>query len=179
MEYKYTRKEIIDLIIKHNEKIHQRTYFAEKIGTRFDTFAREVAKIRPDIRVKINNRYCYTEYFKELALKHVPLVGLRYRPTPTHEDKVREVYNELSATRYTYRDEKYVPAIDLKRYMNIFCQTNYSEDIRKLLKGKVKSIVVHHDEILWEFKHYERYYELETSIKLLEDEWEGELNNVD
>ena len=92
---------------------------------------------------------------------------------------MREVYNELSATRYTYRDEKYVPAIDLKRYMNIFCQTNYSEDIRKLLKGKVKSIVVHHDEILWEFKHYERYYELETSIKLLEDEWEGELNNVD
>ena len=178
MEYKYTRKEIIDLIIKHNEKIHQRTYFAEKIGTRFDTFAREVVKIRPDIRIKMNNRYSYTEYFKELALKHIPLTGLRYRPTPTHEDKVREVYNELRTTRYIYSDKKYIPEIDLKRYMNIFCQTNYSGDIHKLLKGKVKSIVVHHDEILWEFNHYERYYELETSIKLLEELWEGELNNV-
>ena len=179
MEYKYTRKEIIDLIIKHNEQLHQRTYFAEKIGTRFDTFAREVAKIRPDIRVKINNRYCYTEYFKELTLKHIPLAGLRYRPTPTHEDKVRKVYNELSSTRYTYRDKKYVPVNDLKRHMDIFCQTSYNEDIHTLLKSKVQSIVVHHDEILWEFNHYERYYELETSIKLLEDEWEGELNNVD
>lgn len=179
MEYKYTRKEIIDLIIQHNEKIRQRTYFAEKIGTRFDTFAREVAKIRPDIRVKINNRYSYTDYFKELALKHIPLTGLRYRPTPTHKDKVREVYNELSATGCIYRDTKYVSVNDLKRHMDIFCQTNYSEDIHKLLKGKVKSIVVHHDEILWEFKHYERYYELETSIKLLEELWEGKLNNVD
>lgn len=171
MEYKYTRKEIIDLIIQHNEKTHQRTYFTEKIGTRFDTFAREVAKIKPDIRIKMNNRYCYTEYFKTLALKHTPLVGLRYRRTPTHEDKVREVYNELSATDYVYRDKKYVSAIRLRKYMNIFCQTNYSEDIHKLLKGKVQSIVVHHDEILWEFKHYERYYELETSIKLLEELW--------
>ena len=179
MEYKYTRKEIIDLIIKHNEQLHQRTYFAEKIGTRFDTFAREVVKIRPDIRIKMNNRYHYTDYFKELALKHIPLAGLRYRPTPTHEDKVRKVYNELSATDYVYRDKKYVSVRDLKRYMNFFCQTNYSKDIHTLLKSKVQSIVVHHDEILWEFNHYERYYELETSIKLLEDEWEGALNNVD
>lgn len=171
MEYKYTRKEIIDLIIKHNERIHQRTYFTEKIGTRFDTFAREVAKIRPDIRIKMNNRYSYTEYFKELALKHVPLTGLRYRPTPTHEDKVREVYNELSATDYVYRDKKYVSAIRLRKYMNIFCQTNYSEDIHRLLKGKVQSIVVHHDELLWGQDNYEKYYELETSIKLLEELW--------
>lgn len=171
MEYKYTRKEIIDLIIKHNEKIHQRTYFAEKIGTRFDTFAREVVKIRPDIRVKINNRYCYTEYFKELALKHIPLAGLGYRPTPTHEDKMREVYNELSATDYVYRDKKYVSAIRLRKYMNIFCQTNYSEDIHRLLKGKVQSIVVHHDELIQGSDNYERYYELETSIKLLEESW--------
>lgn len=179
MEYKYTRKEIIDLIIKHNERIHQRTYFTEKIGTRFDTFAREVAKIRPDIRVKINNRYCYTEYFKELALKHIPLAGLRYRPTPTHEDKVREVYNELSTTRYTYRDKTYISTSDLNKYMSIFCQTDYTKDIHALLKDKVKSIIVHHDELLWGQDNYEKYYEFETSIKLLEDEWEGELINVD
>ena len=171
MEYKYTRKEIIDLIIKHNEKIRQRTYFAEKIGTRFDTFAREVVKIRPDIRIKMNNRYHYTDYFKELALKYIPLTGLRYRPTPTHEDKVREVYNELSATDYIYRDKKYVSAIRLRKYMNIFCQTNYSGDIHKLLKDKVKTLVVHHDELLWGQDNYEKYYELETSIKLLEELW--------
>ena len=173
MEYKYTRKEIIDLIIKHNEQKHQRTYFAEKIGTRFDTFAREVAKIRPDIRAKINNRYSYTDYFKELALKHIPLTGLRYRPTPTHEDKVREVYNELIATRYTYRDKKYVSVNDLKRHMDIYCQTNYSENIHTILKDKVKSIIVHHDELIQGSDNYERYYELETSIKLLEELWRG------
>lgn len=171
MEYKYTRKEIIDLIIKHNEKIRQRTYFAEKIGTRFDTFAREVAKIRPDIRIKMNNRYSYTEYSKELALKHVPLTGLRYRPTPTHEDKVRAVYNELSTTRYTYRDKTYVSTSDLNKYMSIFCQTNYNEDIHVLLKDKVKSIIVHYDELIQGSDNYERYYELETSVKLLEELW--------
>lgn len=174
MEYKYTRKEIIDLIIKHNEQLHQRTYFAEKIGTRFDTFAREVAKIRPDIRVKMNNRYYYTTYFKELSLKHTPLAGLRYRPTPTHEDKVREVYNELSATRYTYRDKTYISTSDLSKYMTIFCQTNYDEDIHALLKDKVKTLIVHHDELLWGQDNYEKYYEFETSIKLLEELWEGE-----
>lgn len=171
MEYKYTRKEIIDLIIKHNEQKHQRTYFAEKIGTRFDTFAREVVKIRPDIRVKMNDRYHYTEYFKELALKHIPLAGLRYRPTPTREDKVREVYNELSTTRYTYRDKTYVSTSDLNKYMSIFCQTNYNEDIHVLLKDKVKSIIVHHDELIQGSDNYERYYELETSVKLLEELW--------
>lgn len=171
MEYKYTRKEIIDLIIKHNEKIRQRTYFAEKIGTRFDTFAREVAKIRPDIRIKMNNRYSYTEYFKELALKHVPLTGLRYRPTPTHEDKVRAVYNKLSATDYVYRDKKYVSARDLRHYMDIYYPTNYSKNIHTTLKDKVKTLVVHHDELLWGQDNYEKYYELETSIKLLEELW--------
>ena len=171
MEYKYTRKEIIDLIIKHNEKLHSQTYFAEKIGTRFDIFAREVAKIRPDIRIKMNNRYYYTEYFKDLSLKHVPLAGLRYRPTPTHEDKVRVAYNELNTTKYTYRDKNYVPVRDLRQYMEVVCQMDYDEDIKDLLKNKVKTIIVHHDELLWGPDSYERYYEVETSIKLLEDEW--------